>query len=346
MKIVVKANEITQALDRRIILRKPGETSAQSVPAQFTQSLDRRIILRKPGETNRQPVQSAKPPPPAPEKVLQVMHFACEVTEWARAQHRAGKRISFVPTMGYLHAGHLSLVEEAKKNADVVCVSIFVNPTQFGPEEDFEQYPRNEEGDLQLCRDAGVDVVFLPRPDSMYASDASVYVFENKLQNGLCGARRPGHFRGVCTIVAKLFNIVQPDVAVFGQKDYQQVAIIRRMVRDLDFPVDIITAPTHREPDGLAMSSRNVYLSPEERQAALGINRALMSLGTIGAGRPEAEPLIEQMRSIITQHGLVEDYLTIVDADTLKPVSMVQRGNVALIAVFCGKTRLIDNRIL
>jgi len=349
MKIVVKASEITQALDRRILLRKPGETSAQPVQAQFTQSLDRRIILRKPGDTNRQPVQSAKPPPqpePQAKKELHVMHFACEVTEWARAQHRAGKRIGFVPTMGYLHAGHLSLVEEAKKNADVVCVSIFVNPTQFGPEEDFEKYPRNEEGDLQLCRDAGVDVVFLPRAESMYASDASVYVFENKLQNGLCGARRPGHFKGVCTVVAKLFNIVLPDIAVFGQKDYQQVAIIRRMVRDLNFPVEIITAPTLREPDGLAMSSRNVYLSPEERQAAVAINQALRSLGQIGAGRPDAEPLLEQMRMILNHHGLTEDYVAIVDADTLKPVSTVQQGNVALIAAFCGKTRLIDNRIL
>lgn len=312
------------------------------------QQPEKKFVIRKPGDTNRQAVPVA----PAPSKTepaskdLQVMHFACEITEWTRALHREGKRVGIVPTMGYLHAGHLSLIEEAKKHADMVCVSIFVNPTQFGPEEDFEQYPRNEERDLQLCSDAGVDVVYLPRPDSMYASDASVFVFENKLQSGLCGARRPGHFRGVCTIVAKLFNIVQPDIAVFGQKDFQQVTIIRRMVRDLNFPVEIITAPTLREPDGLAMSSRNVYLSSEERQAALGLNRALMSLGTIGAGHPAAELLIEQMRSIITQHGLVEDYIAIVDPDTLKPVSNVQQGHVALIAAFCGKTRLIDNRIL
>jgi len=310
------------------------------------QTLDKRIILRKPGETGRQPLQTAKPPPAPEKREAAVMYFACEVTEWARAQQREGKRIGFVPTMGCLHAGHLSLVEEAKKHADVVCVSIFVNPTQFGPGEDFEKYPRDEEGDLQLCREAGVDVVFLPRPEGMYANDASTYVFENNLQNVLCGARRPGHFRGVCTIVAKLFNIVQPDIAVFGQKDYQQVAIIRRMVRDLNFPIDIITAPTHREPDGLAMSSRNVYLSPEERQAAVAINQALRSLGQVGAGRPAVEPLLEQMRLILNHHGLTEDYVAIVDADTLKPVSIVQQGNVALIAAFCGKTRLIDNRIL
>lgn len=280
------------------------------------------------------------------EQSLHLMRFACEVTEWAREQHRAGKRIGFVPTMGALHAGHLSLVEAAKKNADVVCVSIFVNPAQFGPNEDFSTYPRTEERDLQLCREEGVDGVFLPRPDAMYAQDASVFVDETTLQYGLCGTRRPGHFKGVCTVVAKLFNIVQPDVAVFGQKDFQQVAIIRRLVRDLDFPVEIVMAPTLREPDGLAMSSRNVYLSETERQDALGLSRALKSLGSVGAGHPAAEPMREQMRSILERHGLVEDYVAIVDAETLKPVSFVEPGNVALIAAYCGKTRLIDNRIL
>ena len=248
--------------------------------------------------------------------------------------------------MGYLHAGHLSLVEEAKKQADVVCLSIFVNPTQFGPTEDFEKYPRDEASDLQLCRDGGVDAVFLPSPDRMYAPDASIVVDEQRLQYGLCGARRPGHFRGVCTIVAKLFNIVQPDVAVFGQKDYQQVAVIRRMVRDLNFPIYIVMAPTLREPDGLAMSSRNVYLSAEERERALGLSTALKSLGSVGAGHPAAEPMREQMRSVLERYGLIEDYVAIVDADTLNPVSFVEPGHVALIAAFCGKTRLIDNRIL
>jgi pantoate--beta-alanine ligase len=268
------------------------------------------------------------------------------VTEWAKEHHRAGKRVGCVPTMGYLHAGHLSLIEEARQQADVVCVTLFVNPTQFGPNEDFEAYPRDEERDLQLCRDAGVDVVFVPSPEMMYAPDASVFVDEQKLQHCLCGARRPGHFRGVCTVVAKLFNIVQPDVAVFGQKDYQQVAVIRRMVRDLNFSIDIVMAPTLREPDGLAMSSRNVYLSERERQNALGLNFALKSLGGVGAGHPAAEPLREQMRSVLEQHGLIEDYVAIVDADTLEPVAHVEPGNVALIAAYCGKTRLIDNRIL
>jgi pantoate--beta-alanine ligase len=308
---------------------------------------EKKFILHKQGEghtVSGKPAQSQAAAGSG--QAMHLLRFPCEVTEWAREQHRAGKRIGFVPTMGYLHAGHLSLVEEAKKQADVVCLSIFVNPKQFGPHEDFAAYPRDEESDLQLCREGGVDVVFLPRPDGMYAPDASVFVDEDKLQRGLCGTRRPGHFRGVCTVVAKLFNIVQPDVAVFGQKDFQQVAVIRRMVRDLDFPIEIIMAPTMREPDGLAMSSRNVYLSPTERENALGVSRALRSLGGVGQGHPSAEPLREQMRKVLERYGLLEDYVAIVDADTLEPVTRVESGNVALIAAYCGKTRLIDNRIL
>ena len=329
MKIIVKHNHqapVPPPPEKKIILRKPGEP--RHTPEAPLARLDE-IFLEIAKDGN-----------------MQVMRFPCEVTEWAKEHHRAGKRVGCVPTMGYLHAGHLSLMEEARKQADVVCVTLFVNPTQFGPNEDFEAYPRDEERDLQLCRDAGVDVVFVPSPEMMYAPDASVFVDEQKLQHCLCGARRPGHFRGVCTVVAKLFNIVQPDVAVFGQKDYQQVAVIRRMVRDLNFSIDIVMAPTLREPDGLAMSSRNVYLSERERQNALGLNFALKSLGGVGAGHPAAEPLREQMRSVLEQHGLIEDYVAIVDADTLEPVAHVEPGNVALIAAYCGKTRLIDNRIL
>jgi len=327
MKIIVKHNHQPELPpEKKIILRKPGEPQQEKdAPHKGLKGVDGESLQKEP---------------------MRVMHFACEVTEWAREQHRAGKRVGFVPTMGFLHAGHLSLVQEARKNADVVCLSIFVNPTQFGPNEDFGSYPRDEERDLQLCRDEGVDVVFLPRPDAMYAKDASVFVDESKLQHGLCGTRRPGHFKGVCTVVAKLFNIVQADVAVFGQKDFQQVAIIRRMVRDLDFPIEIIMAPILREPDGLAMSSRNVYLSSTERENAVGMSRALKSLGSVGAGHSAADPLREQMRSVLERYGLVEDYVAIVDADTLLPVSNVEPGNVALIAAFCGKTRLIDNRIL
>jgi len=270
-----------------------------------------------------------------------------EMTTWAQGQRREGRRIGFVPTMGYLHAGHLSLVEEAKQQADVVVVSIFVNPTQFGPHEDFTTYPRDEQRDLALCQEAGVAAVFFPSPATMYAPDASVFVDEDTLQYGLCGARRLGHFRGVCTVVAKLFNIVLPDVAVFGQKDFQQVAIIRRMVRDLNFPVSIVVAPTLREPDSLAMSSRNVYLNAEERQQALGLSRALDAVEvSIKAGQMSAETLRHQMREILEQHGLRVDYAEIVDADTLLPVEKITQNHVALIAAYCGKTRLIDNRVL
>ena len=331
MKIVIKHNSKPEpppppAPEKKFILRKPGEATNGSGKPTQSQSAD----------------GSKKPAGP----VLKLMRFPCEVMEWAREQHRAGKRIGFVPTMGFLHAGHLSLLQEAKKQSDVVCLSIFVNPKQFGPNEDWELYPRNEENDLRLCREVGVDVVFLPRPDGMYAPDASAFVDEQKLQRGLCGMRRPGHFQGVCTVVAKLFNIVQPDVAVFGQKDFQQVAVIRRMVRDLNFQVDIVMAPTMREPDGLAMSSRNVYLSPTERENAVGVSRALKSLGSVGADHPFAASLREKMRNGLEQYGLREDYVEIVDADTLEPVSRVEPGNVALIAAYCGKTRLIDNRIL
>jgi pantoate--beta-alanine ligase len=227
-------------------------------------------------------------------------------------------------------------------------VSIFVNPVQFGPNEDFEKYPRDEERDLSLCREAGVEAVFLPTPSAMYAPDASVFVVEERLERGLCGARRPGHFRGVCTVVAKLFNLALPDVAVFGQKDYQQAAVIRRMVRDLNFPVEIVVAPTLREPDGLAMSSRNVYLSGDERQRALGLSRALAeAAGAVAGGPCAAETLRRRMCETLEGHGLRVDYAEVVKADTLEPVSgAAARGDVALIAAYCGKTRLIDNRVL
>jgi pantoate--beta-alanine ligase len=249
--------------------------------------------------------------------------------------------------MGYLHAGHLSLVEEARRQADVVSVSIFVNPVQFGPGEDFEKYPRDEARDLSLCREAGVAAVFLPTAATMYAPDASVFVVEERLARGLCGARRPGHFRGVCTVVAKLLNLALPDIAVFGQKDYQQAAIIRRLVRELNFPVEVVVAPTRREPDGLAMSSRNVYLAGDERQRALGLSRALQGAAeAVATGPCDAEAVRRQMRETLEAHALRVDYVEIVDADTLEPVAQAVCGNVALIAAFCGKTRLIDNRVL
>jgi len=279
---------------------------------------------------------------------MTVFNAPQDLQAWVQAQRAAGLRIGLVPTMGFLHDGHLSLIAEAKKRADVVVVSIFVNPVQFGPNEDFEKYPRNEERDLALCRGAGAAAVFLPTPASMYFPDASVYVVEERLGLGLCGARRPGHFRGVCTVVAKLFNLALPHVAVFGQKDYQQAAIIRRMARDLDFPIEIVVAPILREADGLAMSSRNVYLAGDERTRALGLSRALqVASEAVAAGPRAAESVRQLMREVLEKHALKIDYVEIVDAGTLEPVTEeAARGNVALIAVYCGKTRLIDNRVL
>jgi pantoate--beta-alanine ligase len=267
-----------------------------------------------------------------------------EMQAWASGKRAGGGRIGLVPTMGFLHEGHLSLIAEARARAGCVVVSIFVNPVQFGPGEDFEKYPRDEARDLRLCEEAGARAVFLPPADAMYAPDASVFVTEERLGNGLCGARRPEHFRGVCTVVAKLFNIVLPDVAVFGQKDYQQAAVIRRMARDLNFPVEIVVAPIVREADGLAMSSRNVYLNAEERVKALGVSRALQAAaGVAGGGGAD---VTRMMREVMEAHGLTVDYAEVVDAATLEPVDVARRGDVALVAAYCGKTRLIDNRVL
>jgi len=276
-----------------------------------------------------------------------VLKTAKEMQAWAQAQRQAGLRLGLVPTMGYLHEGHLSLVEEARKRSDLVVVSIFVNPVQFGPNEDFDKYPRNETRDLELCQGAGAAAVFLPLPADMYCRDASVYVVEEQLGRGLCGARRPGHFRGVCTVVAKLFNLALPHVAVFGQKDYQQAAIIRRMTRDLNFPIEIVVAPIKREADGLALSSRNVYLVGDERSRALGLSRALaVAAEAVAHGPQPADGVRRHMSDVLERHALRIDYVEIVDADTLEPVAQAAQGCVALIAVYCGKTRLIDNRVL
>jgi pantoate--beta-alanine ligase len=274
---------------------------------------------------------------------MTVFTSASDMQAWALARRAQGCRIGLVPTMGFLHAGHLALVAEARGRADCVVVSIFVNPVQFGPNEDFAKYPRDEARDLSLCEQAGAAVVFLPPVDAMYAPDASVFVTEERLGKGLCGAKRPGHFRGVCTVVAKLFNLALPHVAVFGQKDYQQAAVIRRMARDLNFPVDVVVAPIVREPDGLAMSSRNVYLSDDERRRALGLSRALAAAAADAVAGGDAR---RSMREVLEAHGLTVDYAEIVDAETLEPVAAARRGDVALVAAYCGKTRLIDNRVL
>jgi len=266
----------------------------------------------------------------------------------ALALRAQGKRIGFVPTMGYLHEGHASLMRLAREHSDVLVVSIFVNPTQFGPREDFSKYPRDFERDEALCQREKTDIVFYPSAADMYPSDSSVAVVEEKLSRGLCGASRPGHFRGVCTVVAKLFNIVQADIAVFGEKDGQQLRIIERMVRDLNFPVRIIRGPTLREPDGLAMSSRNLYLSPEERAQAICLRRALDRAEELyRQGERRTERIVAAMTEIIGRSPAARiDYIEIVDDASLEPAATLHKPCMVALAVFVGKTRLIDNTVL
>ncbi len=270
-------------------------------------------------------------------------------TRAAVAKARSGgASVGLVPTMGALHEGHLSLVRRAVADNDFTVVSIFVNPTQFGPDEDLDAYPRDIESDARKCREEGVDVIFAPGPREMYAEDASTYVEETSLSRGLCGRSRPGHFRGVTTVVTKLLNIVQPDRAYFGRKDAQQASVIGRMVRDLDISVDIVVMPIVREADGLALSSRNTYLSAEERREALVLSRALEEAGRLfAAGERNAATLKQAMIDIITQapHSKM-DYVEIVDARNLQEVEKITRPAMAALAVFIGRTRLIDNRIL
>jgi len=281
---------------------------------------------------------------------MKIFNEPAKLQKWAEQRRAAGKSIALVPTMGFLHAGHLSLIETAKKKgADEIVVSIFVNPIQFGPREDYARYPRNEKADLAKCRAAGVTAVFIPKPDDMYAKNHSVFVDEKDLGKTLCGARRPGHFRGVCTVVAKLFNLVKPHFAVFGQKDYQQQAIIRRMVRDMNFDVKIVVAPIVRESDGLALSSRNTYLSAEDRPKALSLSKVLFDLQREirKEGDLDWRPRRTQIVRFLRESGLNVDYVEAVDAETLKPVEdMLEKGNVVLLAVYCGGTRLIDNAIM
>jgi pantoate--beta-alanine ligase len=261
------------------------------------------------------------------------------------AARRAGRTIGLVPTMGALHAGHLSLVEAARRDGTFVVVSIFVNPTQFVAGEDFDRYPRDEQRDLDACRAAGVDAVFAPPTDVMYRPDATTAVSVGGLAEGLCGAFRPGHFTGVATVVAKLLNVVQPDRAYFGEKDYQQLQVIRRMVRDLDLPVTIVGCSLVREPDGLAMSSRNRYMSAAERAQALCLHRALQTARTlIGQGERDAARVVAAMHEVIRAAGPARiDYISIVDPDTLIEQPVIAGPVVVALAVRIGTTRLIDN---
>jgi pantoate--beta-alanine ligase len=267
-----------------------------------------------------------------------------------RSAASPGDTVGLVPTMGYLHAGHISLVDMARRQNSLVAVSIFVNPTQFGPHEDFARYPRDMERDLSLLRDAGVDWVFAPSVGKMYPGSYSTYVDVEGITTVLEGAVRPGHFRGVATVVSKLFNIAQPTRAYFGQKDAQQVAVIRRIVADLNFPLEIVVVPTMREPDGLAMSSRNVYLSTEERQAALVLYRSLTAAQELwNAGERRGSALRAAMQRVLDDEPLARpDYVSVTDPLTLQELddSGQAREALASLAVRIGKTRLIDNFIL
>ena len=264
------------------------------------------------------------------------------MTAWSRAARAGGERIVFVPTMGALHAGHVALLEEGRRRGDKLVLSIFVNPTQFGPNEDLARYPRDLPGDLAKAAGAGTDVAFVPEPSDIYPAGFQTTIEVRELARGLDGLFRPGHFAGVATVVAKLFNIVQPDAAIFGQKDFQQLAIVRRLVADLAMGIEIVGLPTVREPDGLAMSSRNAYLSPAERERALSLSRALFAArDRAAAGARDAQLLVEGARAALDVDRL--DYLELCDAATLTPLVQIDRPAVLLVAAFIGRTRLIDN---
>jgi pantoate--beta-alanine ligase len=279
---------------------------------------------------------------------MKLVHTIAEMRALSRAARSQGKRLGLVPTMGALHEGHLSLVRAARAKTDAVTASIFVNPTQFGPQEDFARYPRNLEADCATLGREGVEYVFAPSTEEMYPSRSVTWVTVEGLSDRLCGKSRPGHFRGVTTIVSKLFHIVEPDVAFFGQKDAAQHAIIRRMVRDLDMAVRIEICPIMREPDGLALSSRNAYLSAQERKSALVLYRSLMRVQSLfQSGERESERLIQAAQGEFADEPAVRlDYFEIVNPDTLEPTPSVTGPTLAAIAAFVGRTRLIDNVVL
>ncbi len=276
---------------------------------------------------------------------MKIFRTPGELQAWCLALKRQGKTVGLVPTMGYLHEGHLSLIDLARANADTVVVSIFVNPIQFAPNEDLAQYPRDFERDCQLCEGRKVDAVFAPADGAMYASDASTFVEETELSQNLCAKRRPTHFRGVTTVVAKLFNLTLPDVAVFGKKDAQQLRVIKRMTRDLNFPVEIIEGELIRDHDGLALSSRNRYLSASEREQALVISRCLRParFAIERAGYTAANDVAATVKRTIEEHGGVVDYVEALDSDTLAAPTADTRKILLAVAAFFGKTRLLDN---
>ncbi|MBO5486111.1 MAG: pantoate--beta-alanine ligase [Eubacterium sp.] len=276
--------------------------------------------------------------------VSTVEEVRAEVKKW----REEGLTVGLVPTMGYLHEGHKSLIDKAVEQNDKVVVSVFVNPIQFGPTEDLATYPRDLQRDSALCENAGADLIFHPEKEDMYFDDFCTYIDMENLTKGLCGKTRPTHFRGVCTVVGKLFNIVQPDRAYFGQKDAQQLAVIRRMVRDLNFNLEIIGCPIIREEDGLAKSSRNTYLSPEERQAATILHKGLTKgEELVRGGEKNAATVVNAIREVIETEPLAKiDYVEMVDFDNIQPVETIEGTVLTAVAVYIGKTRLIDNFIV
>jgi len=279
---------------------------------------------------------------------MEVISAPEAMTAWSEARRREDRRIVLVPTMGYLHDGHLSLIRWAVERSDDAVVSIFVNPTQFGPSEDFGAYPRDMERDLALCREAGTRVVFAPEVDDMYPEGFQTVVSVKEVSRPLCGASRPGHFDGVATVVTKLFTIVRPHLGVFGEKDFQQLLVIKRFTRDLNLGVEVVGRPTVREPDGLAMSSRNKYLTPEQRPSALSLSRALtLAEELVAGGERVAESILSKIRDMIeAAPGTEIDYVELRDPSTLVEVERVDKPALLALAVKVGRARLIDNRII
>lgn len=279
---------------------------------------------------------------------MKIIKGIVEMQGEAEERRKGGERIAFVPTMGSLHQGHRNLLKEGRRRGGLLVLSLFVNPTQFGPSEDFENYPRDWERDSKIAEEEGVDILFAPEASEMYPEGSQTTVHVDQVTKGLCGLSRPGHFDGVATVVAKLFNIVKPHVALFGEKDYQQLIMIRQMVRDLNFNIEIVAIPTAREEDGLAISSRNAYLTPDERRSALSLFRSLQKgFESFQKGNRQVGSLVGLIRRELSKEPKAEiDYIEIRDAETLEPISVIQRKAVAALAVRIGKTRLIDNILL
>ena len=279
---------------------------------------------------------------------MEIVKEISKMKEISKFWKRQGYKIAFVPTMGFLHGAHLALVKKAKELGDKTVVSIFVNPLQFGPKEDFREYPRNLERDLALLEKEKVDAVFIPETEEMYPPDFQTYVEVTKLTTGLCGAFRPGHFKGVTTVVLKLFNIINPDIAIFGEKDYQQLQVIKQMIKDLNLDIEIVAHPTVREKDGLAMSSRNIYLSSAERESAISLYKALLlAQKLVKEGEKDSQKIKEEMEKFIYSFPFTKvQYIEFVDPQTLDPIDKINKPVLCALAVYVGKARLIDNMLI